>query len=442
MAAPPAAERVRAMELLIALSDEDYERRVAAGALPPLAPGLPGGYRRSGSRAGRNIDAIHGRAGAAPGVGLAGAVAACFGGGVRHALLCSGFYVLHGRCTEERWGLAPGSCETDGPLGVLALARAFAVRGVRTSIFCDEHNGPVIRAGYEAMLRCLGGDAAARLRRHSRCLPSVGDAPRGAEPAEVERILAAAPATADGPLLLRAARTAVRLKTAVSEAWGGEAAEPIDCLFALERLGAPYRNIRGRDIGEHTEPVDWLWPLLAPDAGGLAPGAAARLGASAEACGGDAVLRELRRAAGVALGALSLGVGDGGNEVGMGKVAHLCGVAELAPAGADFVALSENGCFRTCDHLVLATVSNWGGSAFEMAAHAMFPPPFDYLASLGGRLADVEKAVLTAITAPAVCSVDGIGPALAESVDGMAFEPHHRDLYDILQRLAEGHAPP
>ena len=77
---------------------------------------------------------------------LEAAVLACFAGPRRpeHVLVVSGFYVLHGRGGS----VAAGSCETDGPLGALALLRAFAARGVRASLYCEPHNGPVMRAGY------------------------------------------------------------------------------------------------------------------------------------------------------------------------------------------------------------------------------------------------------------------------------------------------------
>ena len=125
--------------------------------------------------------------------------------------------------------------------------------------------------------------------------------------------------------------------------------------------------------------------------------------------------------------------------------------------------MSANGCYRACDHLLLSTVSNWAGTAFELAAHAM-DGRAGYLAALGraGRsLADVEKAVLEAVCAqvrrrahpvhphappPAarrrICraqpagSVDGCSPALVMSVDGLAFEPEHRDMYEMLAAIA------
>ena len=105
--------------------------------------------------------------------------------------------------------------------------------------------------------------------------------------------------------------------------------------------------------------------------------------------------------------------------------------------------LAVNGCYRTADHVLLGTVSNWVGSAFEMAAHALHPPSAgsegDYVCALqaaGLSLADLEAAVLDAMTAPPACSVDGVHPERDRSVDGMPWEPHHRQLLDLLWRAA------
>jgi hypothetical protein len=123
----------------------------------------------------------------------------------------------------------------------------------------------------------------------------------------------------------------------------------------------------------------------------------------------------------------------------MGRVATLEAVAPLSPGG-EFVALELNGCYRSCAHLLSATVSNWGGTAFEAAAHALCPAPRAYgaYARGGGAAAAVavEHAVLARIAAPPTCAVDGVTPALPMSVDGMAWEPQHRQLYEHLWRLA------
>eukprot|EP00435_Cladocopium_sp_Y103_P034819 s505_g9.t1 len=72
-------------------------------------------------------------------------------------------------------------------------------------------------------------------------------------------------------------------------------------------------------------------------------------------------LEALRSAAHVTVDAKSVAVGDGGNEVGMGKVVSVPGVGDLSPGG-EFAALSVNGCVRSCDVAVLGTVSNWAGA--------------------------------------------------------------------------------
>ena len=79
---------------------------------------------------------------------------------------------------------------------------------------------------------------------------------------------------------------------------------------------------------------------------------------------------------------------------------------------------------------VVATVSNWGGSALEAAAHALFPAALDDLEE------GVERAVLEAICAAG--SVDGKYVERPLSVDGMAWEPVHREFYEMLWGLAKG----
>ena len=85
---------------------------------------------------------------------------------------------------------------------------------------------------------------------------------------------------------------------------------------------------------------------------------------------------------------------------------------------------------RACDHPLVATVSNWGGSALEAAAHALFPTALDDLEE------GVERAVLEAICAAG--SVDGKYVERPLSVDGMAWEPVHREFYEMLWGLAKG----
>jgi len=397
------------------------------------------GYTYSGSHAGRNIDVMYRAAVAAnvP-VSLQDAVTSCFQvRNVRHVMVCSGFFVLHD-FAPQRPEITAGSCETDGPLGALALVRAFAARGVHVSLFCDVHNGPVIRAGYEAMLRYfedVDTEMLKALTDFSRCLPFVSSS-------AFARFDSPDSKPAEQTDFARARLLAERLGQAIQEAWHGASPGPVDCLFALERLGAPYRNIRGHDLSRHTEPIDSLWPLLDPITctGSIDAGSARDLAAyCARHDFSSDSHKALRRLAGILEDALSLGVGDGGNEVGLGNVAHMQKVVQLSPGG-EFAPLSVNGCYRCCDHLLLSTVSNWAGSAFELAAHVLFESrPVDYVSRLqssGRNLADLDMHLLTKISEPPVFAVDGVHPSKRSSVDGMDFDKCHKPLLNMLWHLA------
>lgn len=90
-------------------------------------------------------------------------------------------------------------------------------------------------------------------------------------------------------------------------------------LISLERCGVnkdgEYANMRGVGISEHTAPVDILFKL--------------------------------------AFGKiLTVGIGDGGNEIGMGNIADIISTK-----------LSVKPCVVCVDKLIISTVSNWGGYA-------------------------------------------------------------------------------
>lgn len=158
-------------------------------------------------------------------------------------------------------------------------------------------------------------------------------------------------------------------------------------------------------------------------------------------------MRELRQLARVAPDAVCVAVGDGGNEVGMGKVVCCPGVSELSPGG-DRACLAVNGCVRGCDAVVLGTVSNWAGTAIEAACHLLWPVDVDYVARMRGRprafrkelvagaSGDLEEELLDAIMAQPTGAVDGSQHDREKSVDGLSYEPCHRELYDYLWRLA------
>ena len=136
--------------------------------------------------------------------------------------------------------------------------------------------------------------------------------------------------------------------------------------LSIERCGqnneGRYLNSRGVDIKEFTAPVDELFKLGSK----TAP---------------------------------SFGIGDGGNEVGMGSFADVLKNKELF---YDY-------CVIACDYPMIASVSNWGGYGFiaelEKSLHVNVLPRFEevekYLAFI------VSKGSVDGIKRESVMSVDG-----------------------------------
>lgn len=143
----------------------------------------------------------------------------------------------------------------------------------------------------------------------------------------------------------------------------------IDTLVFIERVrpardGRP-RNMRGVDIAEWTAPLSQL------------------------------ALLELH----------TIGVGDGGNEIGMGRV------ADYAISGV--VAHGESiACTVAADQLVVAGTSNWGAHALVCAMRALGCPQVEpYLEP------DWHRAVLDAIVAAG--GLDGVHMTNVPTVDGL-----------------------
>ena len=125
-----------------------------------------------------------------------------------------------------------------------------------------------------------------------------------------------------------------------------------------------------------------------------------------------------------------LGVGDGGNEIGMGKLPR------RADRAAPCRTASEIACVTSCDHLVVAGVSNWGAYGL-MAALAVVRP--DWSPTIAKFLtAERDLAVTRAIVEKAG-AVDGVTARGEPTVDGFGPEIHGA-LVDELGRIAWGEA--
>ena len=109
--------------------------------------------------------------------------------------------------------------------------------------------------------------------------------------------------------------------------------EPLfDCLLAIERVGrnknGKYLSMKGNDVSDYVDPIDTLF---------------------------EEALRDPL--------VTTIGIGDGGNELGMGKVNEA--VREHIPDG------DEIGCVVSSDCLIAAGVSNWAGHALAAGLYAV-----------------------------------------------------------------------
>jgi hypothetical protein len=120
-----------------------------------------------------------------------------------------------------------------------------------------------------------------------------------------------------------------------------------------------------------------------------------------------------------------IGVGDGGNEIGMGRLpAGL--IARTVPNGEQIA------CVTSCDHLVVAGVSNWGALGL-IAALAVVRP--DWAPTLG-RFATAERdAAVTRATVEKAGAIDGVTARREATVDGFGPEVHAA-LIEDLRRIA------
>jgi hypothetical protein len=170
----------------------------------------------------------------------------------------------------------------------------------------------------------------------------------------------------------------------------------VDCIVAIERAGpssdGTYRTMRCRDMTHIVAPLD----------------------RAITAFGENAV---------------SIGIGDGGNEVGMGKVYDSVISSKLIP-NAPTIA-----CVVATDLLLVSSVSNWGGYALAAAAAVV------QAAATGQPVSELlHKCLPSHEQELSMCRAlvdagarDGVSAQAALSVDGM---PLQKSL-DILNEIRE-----
>lgn len=163
-------------------------------------------------------------------------------------------------------------------------------------------------------------------------------------------------------------------------------------VLAVEHVGRAtdgrYYSMRGRDITDVTNPVDEYF--LRPRANGRAE---------------------------------TIGIGDGGNEIGMGKVPHETVVKNI-PNG------DQIHCRVPTDHLIVAGVSNWGAYALSAALYVLRgeKPPVDLFDP------NRERQILEVMVNEGPL-VDGVTGKQTATVDGLTWDEYTKPLVRIREIL-------
>src|SRR5579872_2053606 len=129
----------------------------------------------------------------------------------------------------------------------------------------------------------------------------------------------------------------------------------------------------------------------------------------------------------------TIGVGDGGNELGMGSIKDA--VHKYVPYGKECRCPCKSGMAPDLkvDLLVAATVSNWGTWGIEACIAALSAKP-NALHSC-----EIEELVLNACVAGG--AIDGVTAYVNRDVDGVSFEAQ-LSLLRLLREIVTAHAAP
>ncbi|MFO0842777.1 MAG: DUF4392 domain-containing protein [Gemmataceae bacterium] len=260
------------------------------------------------------------------------------------------------------WIPTAGLAETDGPLGAVYLARTLGQLGIRVQVISD----PFCHHSLEAGLAACG-------RLESTPVTDLGQPIREG----VSHLLALERV---GP-------------SHVPDSVGAESLRRF-----LEEVPKSHHNrchsMRGIDITDR---------MLAA----------------------ERVFEWDRRFGAAVNGPLTLGIGDGGNEIGMGKLPWSL-IRDNVPNGGVIA------CRVPTDFLIVAGISNWGAYALAAGVAVVkgVTPPADWFD------VDLERRILREMVekGPLVDGVTGLAEA---SVDGLAFEQYIQPLVE-LGRIARG----
>jgi len=268
----------------------------------------------------------------------------------------------------------PPTGETDGPLGAILLARAFASLGIETVLMSDDSAMSALRSAV-SILPELGGVAYAPLPR-----PRDPKDHRERDTSTYrEQVLAS---TGELTHLIALERVGVNHRPRTIRR---EPASTVDTVVEFIDL-VPQRQrercftMRGRDITDLTSPAHLLFERPRPY--------------------------------------VTIGIGDGGNEIGMGKIPWAT-IHKNIPRGYLIA------CSMPTDHLIVAGVSNWG--AYALAAGVMILRHNDNVELFN---ADREKWILENMVEHGPL-VDGVTGQRTATVDGLTYDEYAKPLKEI-----------
>eukprot|EP01036_Dinobryon_divergens_P030966 gene30966-40295_t len=213
--------------------------------------------------------------------------------------------------------------ETDGPLGALSLARTLLYLGKDVVILTDECNE-------EVLLAC--GAASGLMSHHTSSNNNSTSDGTDSTSYTNKKVLKMESFPSKNEMDEREMHRLMSI------------AASVDLVIAIERTGpnfeGKYLTMRGRDMSHLVCPLDILFSL---------PRDADKCGQDGSDCAQS--MRRLR----------TIGIGDGGNEVGMGAVYEAVAGSQRIPNAATIA------CTVPADYLIVASVSNWGGYALSGA---------------------------------------------------------------------------
>jgi hypothetical protein len=279
--------------------------------------------------------------------------------------IVTGFYIPHAE---------PPAAETDGPLGAIFLARALAALDVGVALAADVYCGPALQAGLEAS--GLGQSV------------SLFAVPAPGSPLQLTSTTRM-PVTGHYSHLVALERVGPSHTLESFRAQRGYTrhAENLFRMFTPAASHDCPHSMRGRDLSAHTAPMH-LW---------------------------------FEHAARLSLP--TIGIGDGGNEIGMGKIPWDV-IRRNVPNGGLIA------CRVPTDHVIVAGVSNWGAYALAAGVALLRGAKLD-----SAHFDEQRECELLRIMVEQGPLVDGATGKQTVSVDGLPFEEYVKPLRRIKEVL-------